>query len=113
MTKPSLTFKKYDVIVVPFPFTDSAATKKRPALVISNAGFNHSGRVICAMITTATHSDWPGDTQIENLKSAGLTSPCIVRMKLFTLDNRFIIKNIGTLAKKDRDSANAALSEVL
>jgi hypothetical protein len=34
-------------------------------------------------------------------------------MKLFTLDNRFIIKNIGTLAKKDRDSANAALSEVL
>ncbi len=32
-----MTYKQFDVVVVPFPFTDKAATKKRPALILSDA----------------------------------------------------------------------------
>lgn len=50
-----MTFERFDVVVVPFPFTDVDAVKRRPALVISNAQtFNRSvGHSAIAMITTA------------------------------------------------------------
>ena len=38
---PIVTFEAYDVVVVPFPFSDRAASKRRPALVLSDrAAFN-------------------------------------------------------------------------
>ena len=58
--KPTVTFKVFDVVVVPFPFTDRAAVKRRSALVVSGAAFNDShARVVLAMITSAVHAGWP------------------------------------------------------
>src|ERR1039458_2924124 len=84
-----------DVVVVPFPFTDSPASKRRPALVLSSQAFNHgSGHSLMAQITKAKQSSWPGDFRIQNVE-AGLPEQCIVRMKLFTIDNRLIQKRTG------------------
>ena len=98
-----MTFKPFDVVVVPFPFTDSAQAKRRPALVLSGKDeFGaKSGHTVMAMITSAKNSAWPLDVQITNLENAGLTAPSVIRMKLFTLDNRFIIRQAGHLAKQD------------
>jgi mRNA interferase MazF len=57
------------------------------------------------MITTRRHDPWPGDVAIESPDAAGLRAPSIVRLKLFTLDNRIIIEVIGRLSQADRDSA--------
>ena len=37
-----MTFDAGDVIIVPFPFTDRTTTKRRPALVLSNAATVHA-----------------------------------------------------------------------
>jgi mRNA interferase MazF len=54
------------------------------------------------MITSAMHEPWPGDTRIEALAAAGLSRPCLVRLKLFTLDNRFLERRAGRLAESDQ-----------
>ena len=92
----------WDVVVVPFPFTERADTKRRPALAISATAFNENGQTVLAMITTKTHQPWPGDAEIEELGIAGLNMPCMIRLKIFTLDNRLIIKKIGRLSSSDR-----------
>ena len=69
-------YKRFDVVVVPFPFTDRNSEKRRPALVISDAGtFNDRiGHSVMAMITSATHSEWPLDVLIKDLDAARLPS---------------------------------------
>jgi mRNA interferase MazF len=90
----TVTFDAYDVVVVPFPFTDRSSSKRRPALVVSRADtFNQKiGQSVLAMITSASHSDWPLDTPITDLDTAGLPAPSVVRLKLFTLDHRLVIR---------------------
>jgi mRNA interferase MazF len=114
MTKPMPTYKQFDVVVVPFPFTDRTATKKRPALVLSSEPFNSGiGHSVMAMITTASHSVWPLDVDIANLGDAGLKAPSIIRMKLFTIDHQLIQKLIGHLSLHDQKSVESTLQSLL
>jgi mRNA interferase MazF len=103
----------WDIAVVPFPFTDGPGTKRRPAVVLSTTGFHRtSGHTIMAMITTAQHSSWPGDVPLPAGVS-GLERACLMRMKLFTLDNRLIVKVVGKLPTKERQKARTALGQAL
>ena len=92
---------QFDVVTVPFPFVERAKTKKRPAVVLSNREFNRNKHTILAMITTKKEPAWPGDSQINDYVDVGLHLPCLVRFKLFTLDNRLLQKRIGHLSKRD------------
>jgi mRNA interferase MazF len=109
-----VTYKQFDVVVVPFPFTDATASKKRPALIISDAStFNNSiKKSVMAMITTTSHYSWALDVPITDLASAGLKAASIVRMKLFTIDDALVIKKIGKLAKKDELAVQKALQQL-
>ena len=53
MTQASHRFKPFDVAVVPFPYADRLAEKRRPALVISNHKLAAHGLIWVAMITSA------------------------------------------------------------
>ena len=110
-----MTYDAYDVVVVPFPFTDRSTSKRRPALVLSNPEVfnNRVGQSVLAMITTAKNSSWPLDTEITDLDSAGLPSPSVVRMKLFTLDHKFIVRKVGSLVKRDKASVKIAVHSLL
>lgn len=109
-----MDYEAFDVVVVPFPFTDSSQAKRRPALVLShNTDFgNKTGHSILAMITSRKNAPWPLDCEIKGKQSAGLTAPSVVRMKLFTLDNRFIIRKIGHLSKDDQKQVKQSLSQI-
>ena len=54
------------------------------------------------MVTSATKSSWPLDWSIQELDGTGLPKPCVVRLKLFSLDERLILNGLGALAKSDR-----------
>ena len=60
-----------------------------------------------------SHRPWPGDTELADLRAAGLNTPCLVRLKLFTLDNRLLAKRIGRLGENDRATVLAELDKHL
>ena len=108
-----MTSKSFDVVVVPFPFTDRRVAKRRPALIVSSANFNRvHEQSILAMITSA-RGDWPSDVAIRNWREAGLNVPCKVRFKLFTLDDTRIVRKLGRLSKRDSEAVKKALAHVL
>ncbi len=106
---------RWAVVVVPFPFTDRVKAKRRPALVLSRAETfgSGSGHSVMAMITSAANAGWPLDAAIEGLSSAGLSAPSVVRMKLFTLDERFILRQIGRLGSADQERVGESLRLLL
>ena len=106
-----MAYDRFDVVVVPFPFTDRQSDKRRPALVISDSvNFNHkTGHSVLAMITSSSQSPWQLDVPIEDIEAAGLPSSSKVRMKLFTMDHRLILRKAGHLSPEDQAHVNAAL----
>lgn len=108
-----MTCDPWDVVVVPFPFSDKPGSKRRPALVLSQASFNQAGHTVLAMITSKGHDPWPGDVPVTDLATAGLAVACIVRPKFFTLDNRLLLRQIGTLSAADVREVSTALRGIL
>ena len=97
-----MAFEAGDVVVVPFPCTDRTASKRRPALIISDTmSFGDSRHSVLAMITRANRSLSLIGVAIADQTIAGLPAPCVVRMKLFTLDSRLIERRAGTLGNDD------------
>ncbi len=109
------SYERFDVVRVPFPFTDRQAEKNRPALVISDGvAFNRpTGHSVMAMITSASHPPWPLDVPIGDLKKAGLPAPSILRFKLFTLDHRLVRGKLGRLAQTDQVKLQRAVRRLL
>src|ERR1017187_7432711 len=112
ITRISMTCDAFEVVVVPFPFTDSDQSAKRPAAVVSRRAFNAEGHTVMAIITDARNQPWPLDIRIDH-QSAGLNMPSVVRMKFFTLDNRLIIRSIGRLSPVDRQQLLDSLRQLL
>jgi mRNA interferase MazF len=114
MRPPSTTFEQFEIAVVPFPFVDAPRAKARPALVLSIRTFNRqNGHTLLAMITTAEHTRWPSDYPIRDLRPTGLRVDCVVRWKVFTLDNRALQRRIGRLGERDTQGCRAAFADIL
>jgi mRNA interferase MazF len=95
--------KRYDTVVVPFPFAEIPILKRRPVVVLSGEHFNTANKAtVVAMITTAKASSWPSDVTLDDLETANLSVPCLVRWRLTTVPNDLILRKLGSLGPVDR-----------
>lgn len=110
-----MSFERYTVVRVPFPFTDRTAAKNRPAVVLSDpVAFNSpAGHSVMAMITSQSNAPWPLDCTLTDFAAAGLPVPSKVRFKLFTLDHRLVRGEIGKLSAADVAAVRARLVSLL
>jgi mRNA interferase MazF len=108
-----VTFRRWDVVSVPFPFIEGHATKRRPALVVSTDAFHRAHRACFgAMITTARHMQdvRPDDIPIVNVADAGLPQPSVIRLaRLTTFEWGDQIRRVGTLHRRDRQAVETLL----
>lgn len=89
-----------DVVVVPFPYSDRFAEKRRPALVVSSPSVACNGYLWVVMITSARNSAMPHDLPILDLNRAGLSSQSIVRpIKIACVEPARIIRRAGNLER--------------
>lgn len=108
--------RQFDVVKVPFPFTELPFTKRRPAVVLSDAtAFDFAdgaAKCVLAVITSSKHKPWPLDTPLTSLKAAGLTQDSLIRLKVFTLDQSLVLAKIGRLSQNDAKALSANLAQL-
>jgi mRNA interferase MazF len=90
-------FVKGDIIVIPFPFSDLSASKRRPALVVATL---LGDDLILCQITSQSSTD-PYAIAISDIdfKSGGLHKDSNVRPnRIFTADSKIVLYRAGVLA---------------
>lgn len=89
-------FVKGDVIVVPFPFSDLTAAKRRPALVL--ATLEGDDVILCQITSRTIRDSYAQSIEDEHFADGGLRQPSNVRPnRVFTADSRIILYKIGRL----------------
>lgn len=100
-----MTFKRGDVVLVQFPFSDGSLGKKRPALVVQCDRNNQRlANTIVAMISTNISLADQEPTQFfvdpatPTGRLSGLVSPSVVKCEnLFTVEQAIVVRSIDTL----------------
>lgn len=98
-------FRQGDLVLVPFPFTDLSALKRRPAVVISPDRLHQrSDDVILAamtsqMPTSLTEFDIP--IRSHDMTVGRLPKPSVVKVnKIFTCHRSLVVKRVGRVQKE-------------
>ncbi len=89
-------FIKGDVVVIPFPFTDLSASKKRPAVIISD--LQGSDYFMLQITSQNVKDDYAIPLLVTDFQSGTLQKNSNIRPnKIFTLDSKLILYKIGHL----------------
>jgi len=92
-------FVKGDVVVLPFPFSDLSASKKRPALVI--AALDGDDIILCQITSQARADNYSIVLTNSDFKQGSLNLTSTIRPnRLFTADKSIIQYKAGSLKDK-------------
>lgn len=107
-------YRRGDVVLIGFVFSDESARKLRPALVVNSPGY-HRGRreVIVAAITSNVRRRLFGDHLLADWKRAGLLFPSVATGILRTVTGTMIERKLGTIAESDMDAVDRQLRRSL
>ena len=110
-----MQFEFGDVVLVPFPFTNQAASKQRPAVIVSNAAYNRvKPDVVVMAITSQLRATVAlGEVWIGQWQAAGLLKPSAVKPVFATIEQRLVIRPLGTLAAADQAALRQTIGEVI
>lgn len=108
-------FRRGDVVLVSFPFSDASGQKERPAIVISTDDYHEEWNEVLVVAVTSRppKSLRKTDYELQDWQSAGLTKPSWVRSHLATVHFRLITRKIGTLSRRDLSGVENCLRVAL
>ena len=104
-----------DVIVVPFPFTDQTATKKRPAVVISSDAYHRERPDLILMAITSKLRPAPavGEVDVVFWQASGLLKPSVIKPLISTIEARLVLRQLGSLHPNDMAALRQVLAVIL
>jgi len=106
-----MSFAPGDVVVVPFPYTDALAEKRRPAVVVSSPQLERERGLVWLVMVTSTSKRWRGDVPVADIEAAGLPVRCVVRpAKIACVGLQRIRRKLGALRPADWKAVRGSLA---
>ena len=91
-----------DVVLLPIPFTDLTSRKVRPAIII---GHNGVDLFLVPISSQLSNTDFP----LKEWRAAGLNVQCGVKAQIATVEEKLVVKKVGTLSSADMAVLNEQL----
>ena len=103
-------YNRGELVMIPVPYTDLSATKKRPVLVISNNKYNAKSQdMIVAAVTSNVFQQGIAITNAA-MEQGQLPKPSIIRSdKIYTLNQGIVAKRIGCVKAEIMDAVQASV----
>lgn len=87
-------FVKGDVVIVPFPFSDLAGAKRRPALVL--VPLRGDDLILCQITSRLVVDEFAIALEISDFSAGGLRQASNIRPnRLFTADRQIVVSTAG------------------
>jgi mRNA interferase MazF len=111
----STGFRRGEILLVPFPFSDLSTTKVRPAVVVSGTLYQRSepDLVLAEITSRLDAATGPFDYILRDWRAAGLRFPSALKPVLFTLDPIRVLHQVGVLTPADLTQVDARLRRIL
>ncbi len=93
---PSTPCGRFDVVLLPIPFTDLASRKVRPAIVAGR--FGRTGDLLLVPITSQLRNI---DAPLVDWQQAGLNVACGIKAQIATVEERLVLRVLGRLSAVD------------
>ena len=109
------TYRRGDIVLVTFPFTDLTATKQRPALVISPDSVNQLSQdlILAAITSQLTEDEYGLPLEAGDFAEGHLPKQSMLRLtKIFTIHSLLIRKKIGALKPATMDRVLSQMRKV-
>ncbi|OHD56843.1 MAG: growth inhibitor PemK [Spirochaetes bacterium GWF1_51_8] len=85
-----------DVVVIPFPFSDLSAIKRRPALILKS--LNGDDAILCQITSKQSRDSYALPCEESDFASGGLKIPSSIRInRIFTAEKSLILYKAGSL----------------
>jgi mRNA interferase MazF len=105
-------FVRGDVVVLPFPFSDLSQNKRRPALVVAEAGGDEL--LLCQITSQDVHDRHAVALNPADFRSGSLTKASNVRLnRIFTADSDIILYCAGHVVPEKTASVVEELVAIL
>jgi mRNA interferase MazF len=102
---------KGEVVVIPFPFADLTASKKRPALVLANL---KGDDLILCLITSSRIDDYSIPLTNNDFSKGKLSLESFIRPnRIFTADKVLIERKVGSLKKNKSEEVIEEVCKIL
>ena len=108
-------YKQGEIILVPFPYSDLSASKRRPALVVSNNIYNKkfTDIVVCVITSNLFKDDFSLELKDEDLDTGILPETSVIKChKLFTIEQSRIIKRFSKINETKFDEVIQTLQKL-
>lgn len=107
-------FKRGDIVLVNFVFSDETASKRRPVLLLSSERYMEGRQeVIVAAITSNTRRLLEGDHLMFDWEEAGLLFPSVTTGIVRTIKQNMIERKMGVVSTNDLVEIEFKLSQIL
>jgi mRNA interferase MazF len=110
-----MTYEFGEVVLVPFPFTNQNAQKKRPSVIISSSEYN-AARPDLILIAVTSQVKTPllfGEIMISDWRAAGLLKLSVIKPVITTVQKDLVIKKLGKLMPTDLQLLEELLGHLL
>ena len=99
----------------PFPFTNQAAFKQRPAVVVSSRAYSTARPDVVIMPITSQigSGSGVGEMTIREWQRASLLKPSAIKPVFATLEQRLIFRRLGILQAQDQTALRTVIAAVL
>jgi mRNA interferase MazF len=105
-----------EIVLIPVPFTDLSAQKRRPVIVVSNDRYNRSSRDMWVVAMTSNLSTLPHSFIIDHrdLIIGTLNRPSLIRCdKIYTLEQTLIVKQFGQVKPEILHQIHQVVQQIL
>ena len=107
-------YKRGNMVLVSFLFSDESGLKHRPAVVLSSPAYHRNRQeMVVAAVTSNVDRVLFGDHLLAGWKEAGLLFPSLVTGILRTIKSRMIHRKLGSIPLREMTSIDLNLQKIL